>query len=255
MADIDPRRRAPGRRRRAARLAPALAPPARRVGGLRRPPPGPHVPAAAGVQSARARDDPEHADRGPRRRLARSPCSRTCSRRCRLHAPRRRDQIVDTPRAAARDRGRRLHPGPGRRRSASCRRARIELVVDVWADRTPRSARRTTSPTSSRSRTAASRSASRCRTRTARSTPIPFVPPIVARETRAACARTYARPRPRACVADLLAERARRGRAHALRQRARRGVGPGLRALVLRGLDRAAPPRADARQLDARGAR
>ena len=154
-------------------LPPALAPAARRVGRLRGPPAEPHVPAAAGVQPARADARPGAPDRSAGgavgRRGLREPLP-DAHPRSRAHDP--PATIVDT------------RPGRGAcevvvftqdadaRRSARCRSTHLELLLrGLGATATASSGRATTWSTCSRSRTAASRWASRCTTRTGRSTP------------------------------------------------------------------------------------
>ena len=84
-------------------------------------PAGPHVPAAAGIQPAGADDRSRRIRPRCRRATTTSRCSRTCFRRC---TPVAHDPpaliVADRGRRAAL-RGRGLHPGPARPRSARCR--------------------------------------------------------------------------------------------------------------------------------------
>ena len=119
-----------------AERAPALASAARRVGRLREPPAGPHVPAAARVQPAGADHRPRASDRGAGRRLrrrgVREPVPDAYAHGA--HDPPPPSIVPTAPGATAPARwscSRRTR----RRRWARCRSSHLELLLEVWADR------------------------------------------------------------------------------------------------------------------------
>ena len=125
----------PGQRAAPPQRAPALAPAARRVGGLRRPPPAPDVSAAEGVQSAGADDGSGATHRAPARRLRhrglRQPLSDADAARARSARGHRRHAT-----GARRLRSGGVQPGRAGFARRRCRLRRSSCCIEVWADRT-----------------------------------------------------------------------------------------------------------------------
>ena len=181
--------------------APALASVARRVGDLRRAPPGPHVPAAARVRPAGARRSTQRSRPSCRPATGTSPCSTTAFPSLGGHG-RATPPALHVPTAPAdghcevvvftHDRDTSLGALP---------LDHIELLLQVWArpHAPPRRARRRPA-TSCRSRTAAPRSASTLHHPHGQIYAYPVVPPVPARmasrrastspSTAAACCET-----------------------------------------------------------------